>query len=136
MTQKETDGELLEIFQHKSALTDKINWNTKELLKIEIALEDPELKDPSKIVALRISFEKGNKLLAEQITERTKVSFPKIAKELGMHKSCVYRRYIEFLTGKRSSGAQGLSLKKQLKTEVLITASRENDKNSRFYVNA
>ena len=98
MTIREIDAELREIFEHKLALTSKIEYNASELYRIDRALENE--KDERKIIALTNMQRKGKKLLEQQVSDRNKLSAEKIAKQLNSTRSNVTYRYNAFLGGR------------------------------------
>lgn len=101
MTTKEFESELLEIFNHKKALTEKIEYNTKLLLQIEAAYEN----DPTNI-ELKEKGMAGRKMLASQVSERNKLNVKKIAAQLGATTHQIRYRYNEFLVGKKVNNLQ------------------------------
>jgi len=91
MTAKEDNAEMLDIFEHKHALTEKINHNSALVNRYEIAAEnesDDELRLEYELMAIR-----GRKLVSAQATERNKLTAEKIGKQLGMTKATVIYRY-------------------------------------------
>lgn len=95
MTTKEKEIEMLEVFQYRKEITDKIDHNTRELLLVEIAfLDDPRNED------LREKRSLGKKLLTAQIAERNKLSTPKIAKQFNMAPHIVRYQYNKFVGSK------------------------------------
>ena len=84
MTQQETDKELFEIFSHKKALTDNIEYDTGLLLKYE-AVNDKEMVD------------RGRGIISFLVTEREKLSHKRIAQQLGLNEREVRWKYREFV---------------------------------------
>ena len=87
MTEKETDSELYEIFNHKKALTDKIEYDTVLLMKYE-SIGDEEMVN------------RGKAIISSLVAERSKLSHSRIARQLNMHERSVRYRYREFVGSK------------------------------------
>lgn len=87
MTQLETDKELYEIFNHKKALTDKIEYNTVLLMKYESVNDEDMVK-------------RGKGIMSLLVTEREKLSHKRIAKELNLNERAVRYRYRQFVGSK------------------------------------
>lgn len=88
MTIKESESEMLEIFNHKLALTKKINYNSKQVVIFEREVE-----------RLRKKLAEWKAALANQIKERQKLAFVKVARETGIDKDYLCRKYVRFLGG-------------------------------------
>jgi len=102
MTAKEKNTELEEMFSHKYALEEKVNWNRALLFKVEKAMEKGgSIENPiSELIKKSLM---GEKLLSIQTTELNKLTAQKIADQLGLSINAVnygYRRHIKAQTEK------------------------------------
>lgn len=112
MTIKEQDSEMLEMFNRKYALTEKINHNSKELGKIEVELERVgrliNVKSTIKLIyhqaKLRELVKSGKKILRNQIQERNTLAFSKVSSSLGVTGPALSGRYRIFTDGKKAFG--------------------------------
>jgi len=91
MTQLEKGNELHDIFTHKYALTDKIDYNVRLLMKYERAIG--EEKDRDTRLKLKRKATEGRKRISFQKTERAKLSSNLIARQLGINIHTVKREY-------------------------------------------
>jgi transcriptional regulator with PAS, ATPase and Fis domain len=94
MTEKETNTEMLEIFRHKHALTEKINHNSAVTNRYEIAAERETNQERQKEYKAMVA--KGKKLISNQVSERNKLTSEKIGKQLGLSKATIIYRYRVF----------------------------------------
>lgn len=109
MTTKEINDELDEVLNYKLALTNKINHNTREVFKIdgEIIRVTAKIKVESNNLVrkaleewrkeLRSLGTIGRKGLSKQVTERTKLSSERIAKQFNVTKAVVIYRWKEII---------------------------------------
>lgn len=82
MTTKETSEELEEILNYKQALSNKITHNLFEVEKILSAFENSDDKDEKR--QLKVEARRGKQIISVQVTERSKLTMIRIARELNI----------------------------------------------------
>jgi len=98
MTIKEQGLEIMDFFEAKYALTEKINHNTKVLADEKRAIA--AANKMGEAAELKATGTRYRKALREQIRERGKYSFTKLADSTGIGISIINSKYISFMDSK------------------------------------
>lgn len=118
MTIKEQESEMMDMFNRKYALSDKINWNAKELGKIEVESRRVKhlinVSPTQKLIYYQDELEQmrknGKKILRNHIKDRNKLSFAKVAPALGITRPSLVGRYKRFLEMKNAKASAEIML--------------------------